>query len=223
MSFDKALDRRDVLDGSNNKRRIEFIPARTVSDGNASQSNPSISASDRYLSIVFGQGRSTEEVRAADVASKQQLDSKGGYCKICNLVFNAADDTAVTSMNSHEASMAHMVCLKHSHPPSHLDRSRVGLKYLSSYGWDPDSRLGLGITGEGIRAPIKPKIKNDTVGLGVKPREITKLQERPQLLNARQARESHTDERRKRERLQGLFYGNDEVERYLSSGSSMQV
>ena len=110
-----------------------------------------------------------------------------------------------------------MVCLTHSYPPSHLDRSRQGLKYLSSYGWDPDSRQGLGITGEGIRAPIKAKFKNDTVGLGVRIKGYKKAPRTTAVerKDAKQVRRMDMKERRTRERLQEMFYGSDDVEKYL--------
>lgn len=130
----------------------------------------------------------------------------------------------------HEASLAHQLCLTHSHPPSHLDRTRHGLRYLSAYGWDPDSRLGLGAPGrEGIREPVKAKVKHDTVGLGVnsvdedwssskrdkdksaqgaKPAKVVKL-------NAKQARKGHAEARKKGEMLREMFYRGDDVQRYL--------
>ena len=107
-------------------------------------------------------------VEVDTVATEQQLDLEGAFCEICNFPINPQAATASTAIANHESTIAHMVCLAHSHPPSHLDRTRQGFKYLSAYGWDPDSRQGLGVTGEGIRAPVKAKMKNDTVGLGVK-------------------------------------------------------
>ncbi|KAJ5558262.1 hypothetical protein N7535_008476 [Penicillium sp. DV-2018c] len=102
-------------------------------------------------------------------------------------------------------------------PPSHLDRTRAGLRYLSTYGWDPDSRLGLGAAGrEGIREPIKPRVKHDTAGLGtgldedgdrVRSDRIpvpAKVQKKKQL-NAKQVRKSVIEERRRAERLRRVF------------------
>lgn len=109
-----------------------------------------------------------------------------------------------------------MVCLKHSHPPPDFDRTRPGLKYLSSYGWDPDSRLGLGASGEGIRAPIKVKIKNDTLGLGIELQDGVKAQiKKKESLNAKQARRKDSENKKKGEKLQELFYGNDDLQKYL--------
>ena len=99
-------------------------------------------------------------------------ESAQTYCDVCNLPISdpqsqSQQEPTSTSTRPHEASLAHQVCLKHSHPPSHLDRTRAGMRYLSTYGWNPDSRLGLGAPGrEGIREPLKGRIKHDTAGLG---------------------------------------------------------
>ncbi|KAH8696120.1 hypothetical protein BGW36DRAFT_380296 [Talaromyces proteolyticus] len=125
----------------------------------------------------------------------------------------------------HEASIAHQVCLEHSHPPSHLDRTSRGFRYLASYGWDPDNRIGLGMAGRtGIREPIKTKAKNDTIGLGLNVDESTtaakkKLrqqhQEQHQKLNAKQVRNGQIADRKKGDKLRELFYGSDDIQRYL--------
>ncbi|KAJ5757772.1 uncharacterized protein N7511_006466 [Penicillium nucicola] len=140
------------------------------------------------------------------------------HCEICNLPLptNPTDQP-------HEASLAHQVCLTHSHPPSHLDRTRQGMRYLSTYGWDPDSRRGLGAPGrEGIRAPIKPRPKHDTAGLGTgldadgdplppKPAPPPKVQK----MNAKQSAKKMAADRARGERMRKLLFANDEVMKYL--------
>ncbi|KAF4985972.1 hypothetical protein F66182_16872 [Fusarium sp. NRRL 66182] len=129
----------------------------------------------------------------------------------------------------HEASMVHQICLQHSHPPSHLDRTRHGLRYLASYGWDPDSRVGLGAEGRtGILQPIKPKAKTSTSGLGLRKedeeaiaaRKGLRIQQREerQKLNAKQVRLAHLADKKKGEKLRELFYASDDIQRYLGSG-----
>ena len=64
--------------------------------------------------------------------------------------------------------------------------------------------------------PIKAKVKNNTVGLGVdlkEPKDIP--QEKLEKLDAKKVRKKELEDRRKREKLQQIFYGNDEVEKYL--------
>lgn len=150
------------------------------------------------------------------------------YCEICNLPISSEPgsdtNTDTSTSRPHEASLAHQVCLQHSHPPSHLDRTRAGLRYLSNYGWDPDSRLGLGATGrEGIREPLKGRIKRDTAGLGtgldadgdrirVAPPPPNKKVEK---LNAKQARKGAVEARKRGEKLRKMFFQSDEVLKYL--------
>ncbi|RDL39990.1 uncharacterized protein BP5553_04330 [Venustampulla echinocandica] len=172
--------------------------------------------------------------------SKDEESLQSHVCDICNLPLSAPLDNNSTSTtrdnlenaeNSgclnlatskptpHEASLAHQVCLEHSHPPSHLDRKRKGLAYLSSYGWDPDSRLGLGASGQGIQYPIKTKPKDDKLGIGVvlpKDGEIKK-KVKPETLDAKKMKKLYYKDRRKSERLREMFYRNDDVERYLGT------
>lgn len=157
------------------------------------------------------------------------------YCEICNLPLpsessntDADTDTEKPPTRPHEASLAHQACLTHSHPPSHLDRNRAGLRYLSTYGWDPDSRLGLGAQGrEGIREPLKGRVKHDTAGLGVgldadgdrirapPPQQQKKKKEKVQKLNAKQVRRQAVDARNRGEKLRRVFFQSDEVLKYL--------
>lgn len=146
---------------------------------------------------------------------------------MCKLpVPKATDNETDKELRPHEASLAHQICLTHSHPPSHLDRTRSGLRYLSTYGWDPDSRLGLGASGrEGIREPIKPRAKHGTAGLGTGlDRDGDPLPPRPapvkvQKLNAKQARNKIAEDKKRAERIRKTFYQNDEVLKYLGEGA----
>jgi hypothetical protein len=157
-------------------------------------------------------------------------------CEICNLPLTTIRDASAASteemtaraedtsdqrpppkLRPHEASIAHQVCLVHSHPPSHLDRNRKGLVYLSSYGWDPDSRLGLGASGQGIQYPIKTKPKDDKLGIGlILPKEADRRKkEKVEKLDAGKVRKLHEKDKKKAEKLREMFYRNDDVERYL--------
>lgn len=212
------------------QKRVPFVPARTGSP--PSTSSPSSNIGDRYLSVVLQDSDQAKEdeipkglvpknVEATAeghmVAVSAENNTERILCDICKLPMQHITYTTIFSdSRPHEASLAHQVCLTHSHPPSHLDRTRKGLQYLSSYGWDPDDRLGLGVAGEGIRIPIKVQPKNNTVGLGAdKYLQTQKLSEKKKKLNAKQVRENEREARRKRERLQELFYRDDETEKYL--------
>ena len=220
------------------RKRVAFVPA--ASSSNLVLPSTSANVGERYLSIVFpsneatlsnvakkksaisensgsdsGSGSGSNRVTEGD---PQETWRNGFACQVCNLPVRDAASTGASS-KPHQALIAHQVCLPHSPPPSHLDRNRQGLKYLSSYGWDPDSRLGLGAAGDGIRAPIKVKIKNDTLGLGVKRLKECNVAKRPpaklQKLDAKQVRSQELGARKRGQRLQEMFYRHDDVERYL--------
>ena len=207
------------------RKTIHFVPAAVLHEQAKTltpQTSP-ISPGDRYLNIVFEHGLSVGNLKSTSaeverIATEQRLDLEGAFCEVCNLPIDPQACPASTAIANHESTIAHMVGLTHSHPPSHLDRSRQGFKYLSAYGWDPDSRRGLGATGEGIRAPVKAKMKNDTVGIGVKVKRYKKyLDPKVERMDAKQVRKKDTDERRKWERLHEMFYRNDDVEKYLGA------
>ena len=97
------------------------------------------------------------------------------------------------------------------------------MRYLSTYGWDPDSRLGLGATGrEGIREPLKGRVKNDKTGLGSgldkdgDPIKVAKVESAKVVkLNAKEVRRKEGEARRRGERMRNLFFQSEEVLRYL--------
>ena len=212
------------------RKRIQFVPATsTASTLPAPQLPATKNAGQRYLSIVLGEAGIRTEVKAdqevlSDVTSSAEIAylpeaAKDAHCEICNLPITSIKDISTGESKPHETSLVHQFCLEHSHPPSNLDRTRTGLKYLSSYGWDPDSRLGLGAKGEGVRVPLKAKVKNDTVGLGVaraniKGQPVAKKIER---LDAKGVRRKELEGKKRGERLQQMFYGKDDVEKYLGA------
>lgn len=209
------------------KKGIDFVRAGSLLSTRVAQRDCTTSSiGDKYLSIVFkdaapSKDSSTTYVYESEVPrglTQQQSKLKISVCEVCNLPIDSQDDAVATVSRPHESSMAHQICLENSHPPSHLDRNRQGLKYLSSYGWDPDSRLGLGASGEGIRVPIKVKEKTDTVGLGIELKGVKAPQGKVVNLDAKQTRKSEMADRKKRERLQEMFYGNDDMEKYLGGG-----
>lgn len=195
-------------------------------------------ASDIYLSIVLGKKDTTRSEDAtttlkptpppptlnqAPRLGQEAHTEQPAICPICNLAISSTSDGpgGPAISRPHEAGLVHQICLQHSHPPSSIDRSRPGLKYLESYGWDPDSRRGLGPQGEGRRDPIKGKVKMDTVGLGVKlKRRSEKMKEvaRVEKLDAKKVRRMEAEGRRKGERLREMFYRGEDVERYLGGG-----
>jgi hypothetical protein len=142
---------------------------------------------------------------------------------VCNLPLFAN----TSSSAPHATSIAHQVCLAHTHVPSALDRRRKGLAYLEGYGWDPDARKGLGKEGEGILYPLQPKEKNDRKGIVEREIEEKKRRrkaakvEKEKKLSAGEVRKAAVEDRKKAERLRKLFYMDDEVLKYLGKDSSL--
>lgn len=206
--------------GSGLKRKpIAFVPAQDGDLNSTFQaSKPDQSVADLYLSLVLPQEASERRPKKEEI------------CEVCKLPLasNPEDgnegtpEVTVYSKNHHESSLAHQVCLAHSHPPSALDRSRVGLTILESHGWDPDARAGLGAEQQGIQFPLKPKPKDDKVGIGVVvPKDLPKKKEKPQNLDAGKVRKMAQKDKKRAEQLRRQFYGNPDLEKYLGPGAGL--
>lgn len=202
--------------GSGLKRKpIAFVPAR---DGDLNSTfqppKPDASIADLYLSLVLPKETARQPHRKE-------------VCEVCKLPLDCnpeegnegTPELAVSSRKSHESSLAHQVCLSHSHPPSALDRSRVGLNILESQGWDPDARVGLGAAQQGIQFPLKPTPKDDKIGIGVElPKDLPK-KEKTQKLDAGKVRKAAQRDKKRAEKLRREFYGNSDLEKYLGPGA----
>ena len=219
------LEDQRVFGAGIKRKRIAFVPSSALEPFSTTTTEASSTRSqDIYLSIIQKKRNGhVQYAKSRNLNTAASAKANQPLCPICHLPLPASDpgtSTATTSNAvkvSHESSIAHQVCLTHSHPPSHLDREHVGLKYLSSYGWDPDSRQGLGAKGEGIRAPVKGRIKNDTSGLGVQPISggTTQRLKQPVIrLNAKQVREQEAAAKKTEASLRAAFYGKD-LEQYL--------
>ncbi|KAI1386442.1 uncharacterized protein F4822DRAFT_410084 [Hypoxylon trugodes] len=202
------------------RKRVVFVPA---SSGNlntteeTSPAKPSQSISDLYLSIVLPKEKENGQTTQAEGSTPPQI------CEICQLPLDESPESsemAKANSRPHEASIAHQVCIAHSHPPSALDRSRMGLNVLQSQGWEPDSRKGLGAENQGMQYPIKVKPKNDTLGIGVEiPKNLpVKKKEKVQTYDAGKIRKMALEDKKRHERLRRQFYGNPDVEKYLGTG-----
>jgi hypothetical protein len=87
-----------------------------------------------------------------------------------------------------------------------------------------DARLGLGASGQGMLFPLVPKEKRDKLGLGIDKKQHEKklalggasaADVKEGKLDAGKIRKLAKVEKRKHDKLQKMFYGNDEVEKYL--------
>ena len=204
------------------RKKIAFVPATQAHVSAPQERSTRRSLADRYLSIVLPKDISSSEATPSRIAEiGERAGSESPLCSVCKQPMSASEDKV--AINAHESSIAHQVCLTHSHPPSHLDRNHVGLRYLKGYGWEPDSRLGLGARQDGVRIPIKAKAKHDTAGLRevedeedmqVKSRSV-KMKEQPvRLLDAGKVRKQEQAAKKRAERLRATFYGND-LSQYL--------
>lgn len=207
---DTPLHHRKPFGTGLKRKRVEFVRASEPSNETAAARGESAGSriSDIYASIVLS------STPAAMVA---RSDPTPACCKVCAVPIT-------TSVAAHEASLAHQVKLPHAHPPSALDRSRMGLRALESQGWDPDARRGLGREGGGVRYPLKTVAKDDTLGVGASmpPAPTAAATARdapseppPRTLTNKEIKEARARQRRKAERLQAEIYGRLDVEGYL--------
>ena len=202
------------------RKRIAFVPAEN-DESTVRAAKPS-NAGSRYLSIVMKPTGADTELEDKAGEGNSQAPVMPATCEICG------QKVAIGSgvLNAHETSIAHQMCLEHSHPPSHLDRSHIGLKYLQEYGWDPDARRGLGARLEGIRVPVKANPKNDSAGLGLlnndeenldkaKRKRKSRVEEKHVVkLNAKEVRRIEEEKSRRAEKLRRSVYGED-LSQYL--------
>ncbi|KXJ85517.1 hypothetical protein Micbo1qcDRAFT_169359 [Microdochium bolleyi] len=195
------------------RTQVAFVPASTgplITTDEAATAKPSRSIADMYLSLVL-----------PNLAAKSTGEEPFGshqdsmVCEVCKLPINGDLDPAP---RLHEASIAHQLCLAHSHPPSALNRSRMGLKVLQTQGWDPDSRAGLGTEGQGMAYPIKAKPKDDTLGIGVKvPKDLPPKKEKPAKMDAGRVRKAAAEDRKRNDRLRQQLFSSTDVDKYLGS------
>jgi hypothetical protein len=220
------------------RKRVRFVASTKQAQYIASlpaSSKTLPSAADRYLAIVLGQSNTAESAASAPTTTDQSeaaaakrtkesgtagedtapsvpaptAKTKEIYCDICS-----CEIAANTSMAVHERSIAHQISHQHSHPPSHLDRRRKGLAVLRDHGWDPDSRLGLGATGEGILQPIKAVDNPHRAGVGAKLAPVP-AKDKPVKLDAGKLRLMEQEGKKKAEKLRNSFYMSDDVQKYL--------
>ncbi|KAL8302254.1 hypothetical protein RB597_002554 [Gaeumannomyces tritici] len=246
------LHRKKPFGSGISMRPIKFVPASTPTssaDGAAAASQEvgsGQSAAELYLSIVMksskpgvaaggrppttGAGAAAAREGAAAAGDNPPSSVAVEMCDVCKLLIASTDDDdddeeatpATTLRQRHEASLAHQVSLAHSHPPSALDRSRMGLAVLQSYGWDPDSRKGLGAESQGIAVPLKPRPREDRLGIGADGAAAVKKaggsaapKRKPDLLDAGKVRKKAEEDRKKAERLRRQMFGNVDLEKYL--------
>ena len=199
------------------KKGIKFVKEAEETDIAPLQPlNNGLSIADKYLALVL---ETPPPLSGNSSPSSKGLESASALCKVCKLPIDPAQSQV------HTTTLAHQVCLQHIHPPSSIDRTRKGFTLLQSYGWDADSRLGLGAAGQGIRHPIQVSEKKDKTGIGDKSRSVTpkvdvaKVQKEPQGLGPKQVRKLEVAKKKRDERLREMFYRDESVVKYLGEES----
>lgn len=204
------------------RKEIKFVPAASEDSAAARHTNDIAggqSVSDFYLNTVLKKPDAATPRRIGDGAEDVAVE----VCEVCKLprpstAAAAAAGAEPSKPSRHDASIAHQVCLTHSHPPSALDRRRVGLSILEAAGWDPDARTGLGAAAQGLQFPVKAKPKDDRLGVGVvfpKDGGMKRVKERPKLLDAKKVRKLEVERRNKTDRLQRQLFGRVDLDKYL--------
>jgi len=200
------------------RKRVKFVPSvSTTESAQSARPAPSISVADRYRAAVLKKAvadvseDATQRIERGQglAAADPSTNESDTACEICHRSIKSNDSTV-----AHHSSIAHQICLKHSHPPSHLDRRRKGLALLESQGWDPDSRQGLGSRRDGMRYPIKVTENPKRVGLGMRlapPKAVEKAAK----LDAGKVRMMEKEGKKKADRLREFFYSSEDVIRYL--------
>lgn len=219
LDDDVPLHHRRPFGSGLRRNEIKFVPASSEDPKATEQSRArphGQTVSDLYLSMVLK--KPDPAAQQATVVEEPAVE----LCEVCKMPLTAASETAATDGSHHEASIAHQVCLTHSHPPSALDRGRMGLSVLESQGWDPDARSGLGAGGQGVQHPIKVKPKAGNLGIGVVvPKDFGgKMgKEKPKLLDAKKVRKMAAEDRKRADKLQQQIFGRADLERYLGNGA----
>merc|ERR1719160_592997 len=128
------LHRKRAFGSGLKRQKVEFVRATEEDETSASAQitrEKGTTISDLYASVVMT-SPSGKEAAGKDLAGHKLEKDTTSICETCGLEIKG-------NPKSHEQSLAHQVSLQHSHPPSHLDRSRMGLQTLRSQGWDPDA------------------------------------------------------------------------------------
>ena len=108
----------------------------------------------------------------------------------------------------HNLSTAHLSKVIDSRPPPlnplPIDRSSYGYRVLLSQGWSDTDRYGIGAEdNKGRREPVKAsRVKNDTVGLGIKGKKIKEaVREKRLIQSGKEIRRKYEEEKQWRKEL----------------------
>lgn len=173
------------------KPKIDFQQEAAVempSEGNRTQQpdRGEIVASF-YRSITSPSGTvsdpSPAEVIALDPPTNRRIEN---LCPVCHLRLPSSS----RARRRHNCGTAHLSKVADTRPPPlnplYVDRSSFGYKVLLSQGWSEKDPYGIGAEdNKGRREPLKTgRVKNDTVGLGIKPSKVKEVVEEKKLIES---------------------------------------
>ncbi|KAL6703184.1 hypothetical protein ACN47E_010113 [Coniothyrium glycines] len=188
------------------KNPVQFVSAAPTVTPAATSTMTGKSMAEKYLAIMFPNGQPQPKAEAYPL------------CGICG------EPVKETDQRTHYLSPTHQAALPRAPIPSAIDRTRMGLKYMEKHGYDVDARLGLGANGQGMLFPIVPKEKRDRLGLGIDKNEhvqrkrlggASAYEVKQGKLDAGKIKKLESMQKKKHKKYQRMFYGNDDVERYL--------
>jgi G-patch domain len=110
------------------------------------------------------------EPSSPEVINLDSSPEPSEVCPTCNLPL----PSSASLKRKHYCTTAHLAKVVDHRPPLvnplHIDKSSYGYKVLLSQGWNDKDSKGIGAAdNKGRREPVKAsRVKNDTVGLGIK-------------------------------------------------------
>ncbi|KAI9298150.1 G-patch-domain-containing protein [Neoconidiobolus thromboides FSU 785] len=137
-----------------------------------------------------------EEIKVLETKKQKELDKiEKIICKVCNILVEKDYYT------KHIVGIAHNLKMESIKAPKNLfiRANNIGYKLLKKNGWKYDK--GLGANEQGIREPIKPKIKKDRLGIGAGKSKNEVLKPKINRLTQREVVKAEEMERMKRIRI----------------------
>jgi G-patch domain len=146
-----------------------------------------------YRSIISPPSTSTNSTTSEDILLIDAIPEETGLCPTCNLALPSSK----RKKRRHNCSTAHLSKVVDTNPPPlnplPIDRSSYGYLVMSSQGWSEKSRNGIGAEdNKGRREPVKPsRVKNDTIGLGVKLKKKEEVVRKKPIPSGKEIREDY--------------------------------
>jgi hypothetical protein len=160
-----------------NRPEIRFRQESDVQvseSGKSSNDERGESVANFYRSITSTPVMETSSPKVILIDASDEEPAPPELCPICQLPLPSSKKL----QRRHNASTAHLAKVVDARPPPvnplPIKRSSYGYKVLNSQGWSDKDRYGIGADdNKGRREPVKTsRVKNDTVGLGIKGEKI---------------------------------------------------